>query len=235
MSNHLTDAPNDCDIFSRQIALWGQEKQDILARSTLLVAGLGGVGSMVAEALVRCGVGKLILVDNKTIDLPDLSRQTLYTLDDIGKPKVVAAAERLARLTEKTELLPCFKTIGSEALTDPMLACSGFLDCLDNFESRFALEDQLRSGKFMVHVAIRGGFGQITTIVRDSSVSLRQLYSSLHQPTEPVPVAAPVVYCLASIMAQEAMHNLWGAPRLLGEMLIVDMNWLLFQKEKIVG
>lgn len=234
MSNDVI-TPNDSAIFSRQLALWGREKQEILARSTLLVAGLGGVGSMVAEALVRCGIGKLILVDNKTIDLPDLSRQTLYTLDDIGKPKVIAAAERLARLTDETELLPCITTINREPLPQTMLDCSGYLDCLDNFESRFALEDQLQNGKFMVHVAIRGGFGQITTIVRDSSVSLHQLYSPLHQPEAPVPVAAPIVYCLASIMAQEAMHNLWGTPRLLGEMLVVDMNWLLFHKQKIIG
>jgi molybdopterin-synthase adenylyltransferase len=227
-------AGND-DIFSRQIALWGSEKQQVLARSTLLVAGLGGVGSEVAEILVRCGIGRLLLIDNKTIDPPDLSRQTLYTLDDVGKPKALAAVERLSRLTGRTELIPCCDTIDRRELPPRMLECNGWLDCLDNFESRFALEDHLPRGIFMVHGAIRGSYGQVTTIIPEVSVSLRKLYASLHQPLDPVPVAAPIVYCLAVIMAQEAMHNLWGAPKLVGEMIVVDMNSFLFQRVKVTN
>jgi molybdopterin/thiamine biosynthesis adenylyltransferase len=225
-------ADND-DIFSRQLAFWGAEKQQVLARSSLMIAGVGGVGSEVAEILVRCGVGKLILVDNKTIDPPDLSRQTLYTLDDLGKPKALAAVERLSRLTGRTELVSCYDTIDKRELQPSMLDCNGWLDCLDNFKARFALEDHLPRGMFMVHGALRGSYGQATTIIPGVSVSLQKLYASVHQPLVPNPVAAPIVYCLAVIMAQEAMHNLWGVPKLVGEMIVVDMNSFLFQRVKI--
>jgi adenylyltransferase/sulfurtransferase len=187
----------------------------------------------VAEILVRCGIGKLILIDNKAVDPPDLSRQTLYSLDDVGKPKALAAAARLSRLTGRTELVPCCGTIGSLDFPLETLGGEGWLDCLDNFPSRFALEALLPRGAFMVHGAIRGNYGQAITILPGITVSLRALYGTLRQPEGIIPVAAPIVYGLAVIIAQEAMYNLWGTPQLVGKLMVVDMNHFVFERQAL--
>ncbi len=218
---------------ARQILLWGEENQEILTRSTLLVAGVGGVGCTAAEVLSRCGVGKLILIDNKEVDPPDLGRQSLYTIQDLGRPKAVAAAERLSKISGLTEILPLEETIGEMDLSAVLGECDGVLDCLDNFEARFALEAELPGNSFIVHSAILGGFGQVTTTLPERTVRLRDLYAGLNQPCSPVPVAAPIVYILGSIMAQEALNNLWGKPELAGELLVVDANHFFFSRETI--
>ena len=224
---------SETSLFSRQKSHWGPEKQQVLARSSLLVAGVGGVGSMAAELLVRCGIGKLVLVDNKVVDLPDLSRQALYNLDDLGQAKVQAAARRLGRLTGATVLKPFRVTLGAPDPPEDLWDVDGCLDCLDNFRARFALEEHLVPAQFLVHGALRGNYGQVTTLRPGQGVSLRALYRNLRQPTGMVPVAAPIVYALAVLMAQEAMHNLWGTPQLAGELLVVDLNHFLFQRQSL--
>ncbi len=73
----------------------GPERQQRLLNSTVLVLGLGGLGSAVADLLARAGVGTLILVDHDVVDEANLPRQLLYSIRDVGRAKVDAAAERL--------------------------------------------------------------------------------------------------------------------------------------------
>ncbi len=68
-----------------------------LSRSTVGIAGAGGLGSNVAAALARAGVGKLIVADFDVLEPPDLNRQ-YYFIDQIGKPKVEALGETLTRM-----------------------------------------------------------------------------------------------------------------------------------------
>ena len=79
--------------FSRQLLVWGDEKQNRIAESTLLVAGLGGLGATVSQILARSGVAALHLVDEGTVALSDLHRQSLYGECDIGRKKVLVAEE----------------------------------------------------------------------------------------------------------------------------------------------
>ncbi|GAG63694.1 unnamed protein product, partial [marine sediment metagenome] len=59
-------------IFSRQIAFWGEKKQMMLQKSAIFVVGIGGLGCLLAEILVRSGIGKVYLCDNGIIEKPDL-------------------------------------------------------------------------------------------------------------------------------------------------------------------
>lgn len=69
----------------------------ILRRSTIGIAGAGGLGSNVAQTLARSGAGRLIIADFDVLEAPDLGRQS-YFIDQIGKPKVTALRENLQRL-----------------------------------------------------------------------------------------------------------------------------------------
>lgn len=74
--------------------LIGSNKLNNLNNKTVAIFGLGGVGSYTAEAIVRSGIGHIILVDSDTISLTNLNRQLLATQNSIGKPKVEVAKER---------------------------------------------------------------------------------------------------------------------------------------------
>ena len=86
------------EAFSRTAMLLGEDAVARLTRARVAVFGLGGVGGYAAEALARSGVGALDLIDSDRVELSNLNRQILATLDTVGCCKVDAAAERIARI-----------------------------------------------------------------------------------------------------------------------------------------
>lgn len=84
--------------FARTELLLGAAALEKLSRARVAVFGLGGVGGYVVEALARCGIGALDLIDSDRISLTNLNRQILATHQTIGQPKVDVAAERVAAI-----------------------------------------------------------------------------------------------------------------------------------------
>jgi molybdopterin/thiamine biosynthesis adenylyltransferase len=80
------------------------EPQAALRRARVTVVGLGGTGGIAAMALAASGVGQLTCVDHDTVELSNLNRQVLYTEEDIGRPKVDAAVERLRALNSDIDI-----------------------------------------------------------------------------------------------------------------------------------
>ena len=85
----------DKELYSRQITLpeVGEEGQEELNDTGILVVGMGGLGCPVAQYLISSGIGYLTLMDSDTVELSNLSRQPLYSEKDIGKFKVDVAKE----------------------------------------------------------------------------------------------------------------------------------------------
>jgi molybdopterin/thiamine biosynthesis adenylyltransferase len=221
------------EIFARNILAWGKEKQQILADACVLVAGVGGLGSTVSEILVRSGVGKLIIIDNGIVDEPDLNRQILYTLDDLGKVKVDVAVEKLSAIHKHSTIIPINKRIKADAKLFETLwqyKFRGIADCFDNFSSRFVLEQLLKKDMFLVHGGVENNYGQITTIKKNATRMLKDLYPNFEDPTSPLPVCPQIVSCIASMMAYEVLNNLWDTPQLLNTLLIVELSDFSFSK-----
>ena len=86
------------DQFARTELLLGPEAMDALARAHVAVFGIGGVGGYAIEALARCGVGQLDIVDNDTVSLTNLNRQVIATHETIGKEKAEVMAQRIAAI-----------------------------------------------------------------------------------------------------------------------------------------
>jgi molybdopterin/thiamine biosynthesis adenylyltransferase len=221
------------EVFSRNILTWGEEKQQQLAEACILVAGVGGLGCTVAEILVRSGVGKLIIIDNGIIDEPDLNRQILYTRDDLGKAKVDVAAEKLSRIHAQSTIIP----VNSRIIADPALLnrlwhynFHGIADCLDNFSSRFILEGLLKEGMFLVHGGVQNDYGQITTIKKHTTKTLKALYPNVEDAGSPLPVCPQIVSCVGSMMASEIVYNLWNTPQLLNILFIIELSDFTFSK-----
>ena len=217
-------------IFARNIACWGEEQQAFLAGKSIFIAGVGALGCIVAEILVRSGIGRLYIADRGIIDPPDLNRQALYTTSDLDKAKVDVAAQRLKAMTGHTEIIELNVSIGDADITDAVAGCEGIADCLDNFPSRFALERCVREDMFMVSGALLGDYGQLTTVIPGRTVMLSELYAGLGRNPKTTPVTPSIVFCIGSLMAQEVLKNLLGEPELAGQLLIAGMSGLYFER-----
>lgn len=91
-------------IYHRNRLLWGVDSQKLLWQKHVAVIGLGGVGSYAAEAIVRAGIGKISLLDFDTVDITNINRQLIATLDVLGEPKVKVLAKRLSTINPDIEL-----------------------------------------------------------------------------------------------------------------------------------
>lgn len=223
-------------IFSRNLGVWGEEKQQQLAESCVLVAGVGGLGSTVSQMLLRSGVGKLILLDNGVLDEPDLNRQILYTQEDLGREKVVAAAEKLSSIYPKCVIIPIKQRLTETPSLFNTLrqhAFQGIADCFDNFSSRFILERLLPEDTFLVHGGVQGDYGQITTIKPGVTKRLHEIFPNVEDSTSPLSVCPPIVTCIGSLMAHEVLKNLWNIPQLLNTLLIVELSDFSFFKVQL--
>jgi bacteriocin biosynthesis cyclodehydratase domain-containing protein len=93
--------------------LTAPECQLRLRDASVLVLGVGGLGSWAAVSLACCGVGRLTLVDGDEVELSNLNRQLLYTPADIGRPKALVAAEAIRRFNPEVEVVAVERTLGT--------------------------------------------------------------------------------------------------------------------------
>ena len=91
--------------FQRLELLYGEENVDKLKKSTILVLGLGGVGGYVVEALARCGVGRLVLIDSDKVDITNINRQIIALNNTVGKYKTECFKDRIKLINEECEVV----------------------------------------------------------------------------------------------------------------------------------
>ncbi len=124
--------------FAREELLLGREALERLEKARVAVFGLGGVGGHAAEALVRCGVGAVDLIDGDVYSVTNLNRQLFATTATLGQLKVQAAAQRLREISPALRLVehPFFYAPGTRLDFAPF---DYILDCIDNMTAKLAL------------------------------------------------------------------------------------------------
>ena len=131
------------DRYSRQRLLVGKEGQEKIQEAVIAIVGMGALGTVVAELLVRAGVGNLILIDRDIVEESNLQRQTLYEEKDVGRSKAVAAKERLIKINSKAKVE--IHAIHLNSVSIPVLERAQLvLDCADNLQTRFLINDFCR-------------------------------------------------------------------------------------------
>ena len=103
--------------------------------------GAGGLGSPVALYLAAAGVGEIGIVDDDAVSLSNLQRQILFATKDVGRPKVEAAAERLAALNPGVRVMPHHTRLTAANAESLIAGYDIVADGSDNFETRFLLND----------------------------------------------------------------------------------------------
>lgn len=127
--------------YSRHILLKevGVEGQQALAGARVLVVGCGGLGASAVPLLAAAGVGELILADDDSLELSNLQRQVAYGTADVGRLKVDAAADAVARLNPHVRVSALAQRLDADALRALLPGVSVVLDCSDNYATRRAL------------------------------------------------------------------------------------------------
>jgi adenylyltransferase/sulfurtransferase len=206
--------------YQRQVVLsaLGIAGQQRLLAGRVLVVGVGGLGSWVAELLVRAGVGFLRLADDDVVELANLHRQALYGEAEAAdhRPKVVAAATRLAALNRTVAVEPVAERADRFNLDRLARDVDLIIDGTDNFETRFLLNDYaVKYGKPWIFAGAVGTEAQTLTIVPGRTPCLRCILES--PPSNcgtascgEVGVLGPAVAAVAAFQAGEAIKLLSG-------------------------
>jgi molybdopterin/thiamine biosynthesis adenylyltransferase len=186
-----------------------------LFQSSVLVAGLGGLGGFLAELLARVGVGRLLLADGDHFTPDNLNRQLLATQDSLGRNKALVTARRLREINPViiTEAIPHFLT--SDNLSGYLSQVQVVVDGLDTTQARRELVAAAReAGVPLVHGALTGNFGQVSTLMpEDTAGDLDVRHPALDQDAAASrEVLAPTVTLVASLQVQEAIRLLLGRP-----------------------
>ena len=122
--------------------LLGKDKINSLASKKILVIGIGGVGGTALESLARSGFKKFVLIDADSVDISNLNRQILYTRNDIGKDKVLAAKEHLLNIDSELEIETIKEFVDTETFHKLSLNDIDFIvDAIDSVEGKLAIYD----------------------------------------------------------------------------------------------
>ncbi|MFN3826778.1 MAG: molybdopterin-synthase adenylyltransferase MoeB [Micavibrio sp.] len=151
--------------YSRQIILpeIGEDGQKRLAAAKVLVVGAGGLGCPVLQYLAAVGVGLIGIIDHDCVDISNLQRQILFSTDDAGRPKALAAQSHLKALNPDIIINPYNEELSDKNAPELFAAHDVIIDCTDNFSAKFLINDvAVKLGKPAVYGAIQGFDGQVT-------------------------------------------------------------------------
>ena len=142
-----------------------EEDQAFLATKRVLVVGCGGLGGMVIECLARIGVGYLRVVDGDVFEESNLNRQLLSSTMNLGRPKTLAAQQRVMAVNPLVEVDAVQAELTVENARQLLGECDVAVDCLDNIPARLVLQEAAKeAGIPVVHGAVAGWLGRICVI-----------------------------------------------------------------------
>lgn len=233
----LPAAPPRPSRYARQTVLpcIGAEGQARLAQSRVLIAGCGALGTHVAEALARAGVGLLRLIDRDYVELSNLQRQVLFDESDVaaGQPKAVAAQRRLTDINSTIAIEAVVDDLNAANITEHVAGIDLIIDATDNFETRYLVNDAaMRAGIPWIYAGVLATHGLTMTIVPGQTACLRCAFP---EPAEPgstptcdtAGVLGPAVALVAAIQAAEALKVLVGSLREVNDTLLAVDVWTL--------
>lgn len=200
---------------------WNQEK---LKQATVLVVGLGGLGSASALYLAAAGIGRLRLCDGGRVERSDLNRQVLYGESSVGLSKVEEAGQRIASLNPWVKLEKFNVFLDSSKAAELAEGCQVIIDGLDNLKSRFVLSQvSLEKRIPYVYGAVHGWLGYAGFFHPPQTGCLACLMQPNLSEAELVPVFGAVPGIIGLVQATETVKWVQGiAPSLLGRLLIYD-------------
>ena len=232
------------DRYSRQIILKkiGVVGQKKLLKSSVLIIGVGGLGSPIAIYLAALGIGKIGIVDKDNVEISNLSRQIIFTTNDVKKNKSSIAIKKLKKINPSIQLKSFNKNLTIQNINQVAKNFDLIVDGSDNFRTRFLINDYcLQNKKILVSGAISKFDGQVYTFnfSKKKSPCLRCFIPNAPSEhdidnCEYEGVLGTLGGIIGSIQANEVAKEILGiGDTLCGYILIVDGLKLTFRKVKL--
>lgn len=228
--------------YSRQIILpnVGGKGQEKILNAKVLLIGAGGLGSPCALYLASAGVGTIGIVDSDKVELNNLQRQVIHSMNSVGEEKVESAKKRIAGINTDVKVIPYNIRLTSKNIMDIIKEYDIVVDGSDNFPTRYLVNDAcVLSKKTFSHGGIFRFDGQAITIVPGKSACYRCLF-----PEPPPPGLVPscqeagilgvVAGIIGTIQANEVLKFILGIGDLLeGKLLVFNALNSSFRQVKV--
>ena len=219
--------------YSRQIIIdgFGEEAQQRLKGAKVAVVGVGGLGSPAITYLTLAGVGQITIIDPDPVEFTNLNRQWLHWEKDEAHPKVCSARDKLKQMNGRVRIEVQQESLDSKNAEWLLKGAEVVLDCLDNWQARMELNDHcVRTMTPLVHGAVEGMRGQLTTVVPGRTPCLRCLLERVPEKGGAMPILGAVAGMGGSVQAAEAIKVLTGlGDPLLGRMFLFDLGVMEFE------
>jgi len=242
MSGYLN--PEQRERYARHLVLpgVGEEGQEKLLKSSVLVVGAGGLGSPALMYLAAAGVGRIGIIDNDTVSSSNLQRQIIHNVSWVGKSKVESASNWIKGLNPDIEVVEIDDRLTKANSLEILGGYDVIIDGTDNFQSRYLIGDVCEIlDKTWIFGSIHRFEGQVSTFNFNGGPNYRDLF-----PTPPPPELAPncseagvlgiLPGIVGTIQATEALKVILGiGENLSGKLLAIDaltmgMRTLSFSK-----
>ena len=217
----------------------GEEGQEKLFNSSVLIIGAGGLGSPNAFYLSAAGVGRIGIIDFDKVDLSNLQRQILHNTNDVGKYKVDSALQKLSQINNRTKFEIFYEKVNEENIYNFLQNYSFVIDATDNLDAKFLINDAcMKANKPLSHAGIYKFSGQILTILPHKSACLSCLYplkpNENLNPQFRAGLFGVLPGVIGSIQASEAIKYFLNIGDLLtNRMLHIDVKTMNFKILKI--
>ena len=211
-------AVNKMERYSRQMlfAPFQNEGQDKLLNSSVLVVGVGALGTSVVEQLARAGVGHITIVDRDYVELSNLQRQTLFTEEDVKlmKPKAVAAQEKIKQINSSIKVESYVEHVSKENIEKFIKEKDIIFDGTDNFSTRYLLNDIAYKYNIpFIYGGVISSRGMSAIFIPNKTPCFRCLMKDNYsegQTCDTVGVINPAVNIVTSLQVTEALKYLTG-------------------------
>ena len=235
-SDRLTD--RELRRYQRQIILpgIGEEGQQKLKKSRVLVIGVGGLGTPILQYLSAGGIGHIGIVDHDVVAESNLQRQILFGSTDLGKLKAIIARERLSARNPDID----YKIYNLRLSPENILRIIGdydlIFDATDNFPTRYLINDAcVILGKAWIYGAIYSFEGQVTVFNYNGGPTLRCLFPDMpsegtYRPADQSGLLGVLPGMIGCYQALEAIKLITGfGDNLSGKLLTVDIKTNTFR------
>lgn len=217
-----------CQRYDRHLQLSeiGEEGQNKLLKARVLVIGVGGLGSPICLYLAAAGVGTIGIVDNDLVDVSNLQRQISHFTQDLQRPKVLSAKEKMLAINPDITVIPHQEFMGPKTIRERIKEYDFIVDGTDNFSSKFLINDAcILENKPFSHGGVLKFAGQTMTVLPGQGACYRCVFRKLPPKETAIKcsqagILGAIPGMLGTIQAAEVVKWITGAGELLVNRLL---------------
>lgn len=220
--------PDEKLFYDKQIKLFGEENQEQLKKSSIVIIGVGALGCSLAQLLCRSGVGTIVLIDDDVVEMSNLNRQILFDVVDVAKSKASCAAEKLSQQNPHIKIEAVVERITEQNAEALLANVNLVLDCSDNIITRYVINDTCnRLNKTWIYAALYENQGQMSVFNYQNGATYRCLFPHISKALNCAETGTTAAYAsiLASFQANEAIKVLLQQSDIqANKLLLIDLR-----------